>query len=153
MADPLSRNPPQTPLENEEGHRQGNTLSLLLGVLTRSKGKKPEEPMKSVQQCMPNKKRKRQQPSLVCSPPEETLPANNLSGSPFEQNTEIFRGGEEHEEANDSWNPDTPAEDAVTGIPKVICPPDWRWLMCLGLSGMHMRRTPDSKMRGTPTSW
>jgi len=118
MADPLSRNPPQTPLENEEGHRQVNTLSLLLGVLTRSKGKKPKEPMKSVQQCMPNKKRKRQQPFLVCSPPEETLPANNLSGSPFEQNTEIPRGGEEHEEANDSWNPDTPSEDAVTGIPK-----------------------------------
>jgi hypothetical protein len=28
MADPLSCNPPQTPLENEEGHRQVNTLSL-----------------------------------------------------------------------------------------------------------------------------
>jgi hypothetical protein len=68
---------------------------------------------------MPNKKRKRQQPFLVCSPPEETLPANNLSGSPFEQNTGISRGWEEHEEANDSWNPDTtPSEDAVTGIPK-----------------------------------
>jgi len=38
MADPLSNNPPQTPLENEEGHHQVNTLPLLLGVLTRSKG-------------------------------------------------------------------------------------------------------------------
>jgi len=55
---------------------------------------------------------------LVYSPPKETLPANNLSGSPFEQNTEIPRGGEEHEEVNDSWNPDTPSEDTVTGVPK-----------------------------------
>jgi hypothetical protein len=40
MANPLSRNHPQTPLENEEGHRQVYTLSRLLGVSTRSKGKK-----------------------------------------------------------------------------------------------------------------
>jgi hypothetical protein len=32
--------------------------------------------------------------------------------------TQKFPGGEEHEEANDSWDPDTPSEDAVTGIPK-----------------------------------
>jgi hypothetical protein len=67
---------------------------------------------------MPNKKRKRQQAPLVCPPPEETLPANNLSRSPSEQNTEIPRRGEEHEMANDSWIPDIPSEDAVTGIPK-----------------------------------
>ena len=93
MADPLSNNPPQTPLENEEGHHQVNTLPLLLGVLTRSKGGKTEEPMRSMQQCMPNKKRKRQHIPLVCPPPEEFLPANNLPGSPSEQNTEISWGG------------------------------------------------------------
>ena len=92
--------------------------SDLAGRFNPQQREKTEEPMRSVQQCMPNKKRKRQQAPLVCPPPEETLPANNLFRSPSEQNTEIPRRGEEHEMANDSWIPDIPSEDAVTGIPK-----------------------------------
>jgi hypothetical protein len=89
----VKQNQPVSKIETKSDKLEEYPVTFAGRSITRSKGGKTEEPMRSMQQCMPNKKRKRQHIPLVCPPPEEFLPANNLPGSPSEQNTEISWGG------------------------------------------------------------